>query len=84
LAEVPGPRRSAKHHDRDAWITPAQLAEFLKCSPQTLRKRATSSEVPRYTVGGEYRYFVYDLLDYVIGSGTDRGADRSDGDPERS
>lgn len=43
-----------------------QAAEFLKCSPQTLRKRAASGEVPRYGVGGEYRYYVYDLLDYAL------------------
>ena len=55
-----------------------QAAEFLKCSPQTLRKRAARGEVPRYGVGGEWRYYVYDLLDYVLGAaceptgGTDR------------
>lgn len=43
-----------------------QAAEFLKCSPQTLRKRASSGEIPRYRVGGEWRYYVYDLLDYTL------------------
>lgn len=56
-----------------------QAAEFLKCSPQTLRKRAASGEIPRYGVGGEYRYYVYDLLDYVF---SDRDFDKSGGDPE--
>ena len=45
-----------------------QAAEFLKCSPQTLRRRASSGEIPRYSVGGEFCYYVYDLLDYVIGA----------------
>ena len=45
-----------------------QAAEFLKCSPQTMRQRAASGEIPRHSVGGEYRYYVYDLLDYVLGS----------------
>ncbi|HEX6711565.1 MAG TPA: helix-turn-helix domain-containing protein [Rubrobacter sp.] len=58
-----------------------QAAEFLKCSPQTLRKRAASGEIPRYVVGGEYRYYVYDLLDYVISPDADRGSDRSGSDP---
>ena len=46
-----------------------QAAEFLKVGRSTLRKRAAAGEVPRYLVGGEYRYYVYDLLDYVIGGG---------------
>jgi hypothetical protein len=43
-----------------------QAAEFLKCSPQTLRRRASSGEISRYAVGGEFRYYVYDLLDYAL------------------
>jgi hypothetical protein len=35
-------------------------------------------------VGGEWRYYVYDLLNYVMGSGVDREGDRSGGDPERA
>lgn len=61
-----------------------QAAEFLKLSPQTLRKRAASGEIPRYEVGGEYRYHVYDLLDYAVSPGTDRNPDRSGSDPERA
>ena len=49
-----------------------QAAEFLKCSPQALRKRAAGGEVPRYRVGGEWRYYVYDLLDHVLGAKGDR------------
>ena len=55
-----------------------QAAEFLKCAPKILRKRAASGEIPRYAVGGKWRYYVYDLLDHVLpGKG-----DRSVGDPE--
>jgi len=48
-----------------------QAAEFLKCSPQTMRQRAAAGEIPHHTVGGEYRYYVYDLLDYVLGPQAD-------------
>lgn len=61
-----------------------QAAEFLKCSPQTLRKRAAAGEVPRYAVGGEWRYYVYDLLDHVIIAGGDRSLDRSGSDLEQA
>jgi hypothetical protein len=44
-----------------------QAAEFLKCSPQTIRKRAAAGDLPRRSVGGEFRYYVYDLLDYALG-----------------
>ncbi len=57
---------------------------WVKCSPQTLRKRAASGEIPRYGIGGEWRYYAYDLLDYVMGASDDRASDRSGDDPERA
>ena len=57
-----------------------QAAEFLKCSRSTLRKRAASGEVPRYAVGGEWRYYVYDLLDYVLAGNPVRADEEGVGD----
>lgn len=54
-------------------LTEEQAAEFLQCSPQTVRKRAAAGEFPRYRVGGEWRYYVYDLLDHVLTGDNDRG-----------
>ena len=45
-----------------------QAAEFLKLSRSAFRKRAAAGEFPRYSQRGGYRYYIYDLLDYVIES----------------
>lgn len=88
LSVLPGTERIVDIRERPpvSWdrlvLKEDQAAEFLKCSPQTLRKRAASGEVPRYAVGGEWRYYVYDLLDLVLSAKSDREPDRSGGDPE--
>ena len=72
LRAVPGTEQIVDMRERPPveWdkivLREEQAAEFLKCAPQTLRRRAAAGVVPRYLVGGEYRYYVYDLLDYVL------------------
>jgi hypothetical protein len=72
LSVLPDTERISDIRERPpvAWdrmiLKEEQAAEFLKCSPQTLRKRAAAGEIPRYAAGGEFRYYVYDLLDYVL------------------
>ena len=49
-----------------------QAAEFLKLPRSTFRKKAAAGEFVRYGVtDGTYRYYAYDLLDWL----NDRRAD---------
>ncbi len=44
-----------------------QAAEFLKLPRTTFRKKAAAGEFIRYPVtDGTYRYYVYDLLDWLL------------------
>lgn len=44
-----------------------QAAEFLKLPRTTFRKKAAAGEFVRYGVtGGTYRYYVYDLMDWLM------------------
>jgi hypothetical protein len=44
----------------------ADAARFLKMSRSAFRQRAASGEFPRYGQSGGYRYYVYDLLDWLM------------------
>ena len=66
LHPAPGSERPPVPWDRIV-LTEAQAAEFLKVARSTVRKHAAAGRIPRYRVGSEYRYYVYDLIDYMTG-----------------
>jgi excisionase family DNA binding protein len=47
-------------------LTEEQAAEFLKRSRSWVRTKAQEGKIPRYADGGESRYYVYDLFDYIL------------------
>ena len=49
----------------------ADAALFLKMSRSAFRERAAAGEFPRYGQRGGYRYYVYDLLDWLMARGPD-------------
>lgn len=46
-------------------LTEEEAARVLKVARPTFRKWAGAGRVPRYQIGGEYRYYIYDLLDLM-------------------
>ena len=44
----------------------SDAARFLKMSRSAFRERAAAGEIPRYGDRGGYRYYVYDLLDWLM------------------
>ena len=72
LAVVPEAMETADYPVRPpvAWdrlvLTEAQAAEFLKDARSTLMTCARAGNIPHYQVVGEFRYYVYDLLDYAL------------------
>lgn len=63
--QVSTPERPPGPWDRIV-LTEEQAAEFLNRSRTWVRDKAREGKIPRYADGGEYHYYVYDLLDYTL------------------
>jgi hypothetical protein len=65
--------KPARSYPPIAWnrlvLTEAQGAEFLQMARSTFRTKAAAGEWPRYWTGGEWRYYAYDLLDWLLEGG---------------